>query len=350
VDSVVLRSRRTRLAVAGVAALVLAADQATKSAVTAASPRGDGSGLVSLRLVRNTGASFGLGAGHPLLITLTAAVILAVAVALLLRASSRAVAVSLAAVAGGAAGNLADRLFRHPGLGRGAVIDWIHVAFYPATFNLADVAIRLGALIAVIALAPQLATRRRTRGLASPTRHSTRLFGVVRDRWTWVALWIFLGCVVVVSAGIAIVRTVGWHKAEQPQIAPPESTGTQRAWNALRLRYAKGEISREEYLQGKVELEDLLQAMQPPAGKSGSRMDTAPWSRWRTPAVITARSGPRPRAREAAWGTRAARTPCSSRFTSTASPGCALTRSSGSTRRAGPASHRISWCGPRSRR
>jgi lipoprotein signal peptidase len=32
------------------------------------------------------------------------------------------------------------------------VIDWIHVAFYPATFNLADVAIRLGALIAVIAV------------------------------------------------------------------------------------------------------------------------------------------------------------------------------------------------------
>jgi signal peptidase II len=151
VDSVVLRSRRTRLAVAGVAALVLAADQATKSAVVAASPRGNGSGLVSLRLVRNTGASFGLGAGHPLLITLTAAAILVVAVALLLRVPSRGVALSLAAVAGGAAGNLADRLFRHPGLGRGAVIDWIHVAFYPPTFNLADVAIRLGAVIAVIA-------------------------------------------------------------------------------------------------------------------------------------------------------------------------------------------------------
>jgi len=83
------------------------------------------------------------------------------------------------------------------------------------------------------------------------------------DMWPWVALWIFLGCVVVVSAGIAIARTVGWHKAEQPQIAPPESTGTQRAWDALRLRYAKGEISREEYLQGKVELEDLLQAAAP---------------------------------------------------------------------------------------
>ena len=109
-----LNSRATRLAAAGIAALVLAADQATKSAVLAANPRGDGSGLVSLRLVRNTGAGFGIAAGHPLVVTLTALAILAVAVALLARASSRAVALSLAAVVGGAAGNLADRLFRAP--------------------------------------------------------------------------------------------------------------------------------------------------------------------------------------------------------------------------------------------
>lgn len=183
-DSAVLRSRVTLLAVAGVAALVLAADQATKTAAVAANPHG--SGLVSLRLVRNTGASFGIGSGHPLLITLTAAAILAIAVALLFRTSSRAVALSLAAVAGGAAGNLADRLLRAPGLGRGAVVDWIHVSFYPPTFNLADVAIRLGALVALIAvIAPQLTMRRRTASLASPTRHSTKLPGVFNTR-IWV--------------------------------------------------------------------------------------------------------------------------------------------------------------------
>jgi signal peptidase II len=180
VDSFVLRSRRTGLAVCGLASLVLAADQASKSAAVSANPRGNGTGLVSLRLVHNTGASFGIGAGHPLLITLTAVVILAVAVALLLRTSNRAVTLSLAAVAGGAAGNLADRLFRGPGLGSGAVVDWIHVSFYPPAFNLADVAIRLGALIAVVAaLAPQLTARRRKTGLATPTGHSTELLGVV---------------------------------------------------------------------------------------------------------------------------------------------------------------------------
>jgi len=173
VDSVVLRSRRTSLAVVGVAALVLAADQVSKSAVVAANPHGTGSGLISFRLVRNTGASFGIGAGHPLVITVTAAVILAVAVALLLRTSSRAVAFALAVVAGGAAGNLADRLFRGPGPGQGAVVDWIHVAFYPPTFNLADLAIRIGAVIAVIA-ALAAAPRRHTTGLISRTRHETR--------------------------------------------------------------------------------------------------------------------------------------------------------------------------------
>jgi signal peptidase II len=108
--------------------------------------------VLSVRLVRNTGASFGIGAGHPLLITLTAAAVLVVAVVLLARTRSRAAALSLAAVAGGAAGNLADRLLRGPGPGRGAVVDWIHLAGYPATFNIADIAIRLGALCAIIAV------------------------------------------------------------------------------------------------------------------------------------------------------------------------------------------------------
>lgn len=149
-----------------VAVLVLAADQATKSLVVAAAPGGGGGGAVSIRLVRNTGASFGIGTGHPLLITLTAAVVLAVALALLARARSLALALSLAAVTGGAAGNLTDRLLRGPGPGRGAVVDWIHVAGYPATFNLADAAIRLGALCAVITLlvtSPRRARPGRTR-------------------------------------------------------------------------------------------------------------------------------------------------------------------------------------------
>ena len=78
--------------------------------------------------------------------------VIAVVAVLLARTRRRVAALFLAAVLGGALGNLADRLFRAPGLGRGAVVDWIHVAWYPATFNLADLAIRVGAVGAVVAM------------------------------------------------------------------------------------------------------------------------------------------------------------------------------------------------------
>ena len=130
---------------AGVAGLVLMLDQASKALVVMAQPRGDG-GVISVRLVRNTGASFGIGAGHPVVVVLVSVVIIAVVVALLARSRGRAMTTCLALVLGGAVSNLADRLVRGPGLGHGGVIDWIHVWGYPATFNLADVAIRVGAV------------------------------------------------------------------------------------------------------------------------------------------------------------------------------------------------------------
>jgi len=145
-----VRSPRIRRTAVGIAVLVLAADQISKALVVAAAPPSSRGGLVSVRLVRNTGASFGIGAGHPVVITIVAATVLAAAVIWLVRTRRPGVALCLAIVAGGAAGNLADRLLRSPGRGQGAVVDWIHVAGYPATFNLADVAIRAGVAGAVV--------------------------------------------------------------------------------------------------------------------------------------------------------------------------------------------------------
>jgi signal peptidase II len=145
------RGRAVRWAMLGTAGVVLAADQITKSLVLRLHPV-TGSGLVSIQLVRNTGASGGIAAGYPVLVTLAAVAIVAVAGTLAVRTRSRAVAVCLAAVLGGALGNLSDRLFRAPGLGRGAVVDWIHVAGRGGSFNISDVAIQLGAVAAVVAL------------------------------------------------------------------------------------------------------------------------------------------------------------------------------------------------------
>jgi signal peptidase II len=135
----------------GTAGVVLAADQITKSLVLRLHPV-TGSGLVSVQLVRNTGASGGIAAGYPVLVTLAAVAIVAVAGTLAVRTRSRAVAICLAAVLGGALGNLSDRLLRAPGLGRGPVVDWIHVAGRGGSFNISDVAIQLGAVAAVVAM------------------------------------------------------------------------------------------------------------------------------------------------------------------------------------------------------
>jgi uncharacterized membrane protein len=73
----------------------------------------------------------------------------------------------------------------------------------------------------------------------------------------WIFLWILLAVVLVVAGGILAARVLAArHSAEPPQVRAGDSPAAREAKEALRLRYANGEISREEYLQGKVELED----------------------------------------------------------------------------------------------
>jgi signal peptidase II len=135
-------------------AIALAADIATKAwADTRLSGGRDitaAGHLVRLQLVINHGATLGLGQGaEPVL-----AVVAAVGVVLLgtwaLRANGTAERSGAALAAAGAAGNLIDRLARAPSVLHGGVIDWIHLSFYGPTFNLADVWLRAGIVVAVI--------------------------------------------------------------------------------------------------------------------------------------------------------------------------------------------------------
>ena len=152
-EDAAVRSAGVRWAVGAIAVAVLAADQVSKSLVLAAHPAGVvGSGWISVRLVRNTGASGGLASGYPVLVTLAALAITALAAGLALRARRPAVTLCLAAVLGGAAGNLADRIFRAPGFGRGGVVDWIHFGGGGGSLDIADLSIQIGVLGAVIAI------------------------------------------------------------------------------------------------------------------------------------------------------------------------------------------------------
>lgn len=161
-DGSAARSPGVRLAMAGVATIILVADQVSKTLVLASHPAA-GTGWATIRLIRNTGASGGIAAGYPVLVTIAAMVIAGLAGALAVRARGRAAAICLAAVLGGALGNLSDRVFRSPGFGRGAVVDWIHLGGSGGSFNVADMAIQIGVLGAVIAIVASERSRKASR-------------------------------------------------------------------------------------------------------------------------------------------------------------------------------------------
>jgi len=73
----------------------------------------------------------------------------------------------------------------------------------------------------------------------------------------WVILLILLGAAIAVASGIVGARVLrGLPRRDARLGQRSTSRGLDDAQAVLRMRYARGEISREDYLQGKVELED----------------------------------------------------------------------------------------------
>lgn len=141
-----------RLGLVGAAtfAAVVAVDQLTKTLAQRRLARGPIYlvGPLRLALSYNSGAAFGLGKGvAPLLVAGGVVVVVFVVVSVGRTASATAV-VATGLIAGGAAGNLADRVFRHNG---GAVIDFVDLRVWPV-FNVADACIVCGAALLVIVL------------------------------------------------------------------------------------------------------------------------------------------------------------------------------------------------------
>ena len=157
VSSRTAKPRRIGLFV-GVAVVALLLDVVSK--IIVAAQLGDGhqvrilGGAIYLDEARNSGAAFSLGTGFTIVLTLIAIVVVAVILRTASRMRSAAWAVALGLVLGGALGNLGDRIFREPGVGRGHVVDWISL-FGPMgehwpIFNLADSAIVCGAILAAL--------------------------------------------------------------------------------------------------------------------------------------------------------------------------------------------------------
>ena len=106
-------------------------------------------GRLLLRESRNTGAAFSIGTGQTVLISVVAIVVIVVIVLHQRRVSSRLAAAGWGLVAGGAAGNLTDRLLRDPGPLRGGVVDWIALGWFPS-YNAADAAITVGVVLLLL--------------------------------------------------------------------------------------------------------------------------------------------------------------------------------------------------------
>ncbi|HUZ43591.1 MAG TPA: signal peptidase II [Acidimicrobiales bacterium] len=129
-------------------ALVVSADQLSKSLAQRALESGDVHvlGPLDLELSYNPGVAFGLGRGLSPALVVAGVMIVVAAVAMTSSLRDRTSAAAAGLVAGGAVSNLADRLIRGHG---GAVIDWIHLSHWP-TFNVADSCIVVGVGLLVL--------------------------------------------------------------------------------------------------------------------------------------------------------------------------------------------------------
>ena len=105
--------------------------------------------LLRLTYVENTGAAWGMGAGHTWIFTIVAVVVGVVIVRFARTITSRAWALALGGLLGGLLGNLIDRLTRPPGPGLGSVVDFIGLPNFPV-FNVADIAITCSAVAMII--------------------------------------------------------------------------------------------------------------------------------------------------------------------------------------------------------
>ncbi|MBV7292078.1 signal peptidase II [Corynebacterium sp. TAE3-ERU16] len=127
-----------------------AVDQLSKALILAGMEPGEAVPLIGdwfrFHLVFNPGAAFSFGTSFTWVFT---AIQLIFVVGILWnspRVDGRLAALGLALVAGGAAGNLTDRLFRDPGFFVGHVVDFISVGDF-AVFNVADSCITVGVVV-----------------------------------------------------------------------------------------------------------------------------------------------------------------------------------------------------------
>lgn len=149
------RRRNFSVTMLAIAVAVAAVDQLSKIAVLATLEPGVAQPVFGdwfrFYLLFNSGAAFSFGTGMTWVFTVVQITYIAVIAWYSRRIHDCLSAISLALIAGGALGNLIDRLFRAPSFFVGHVVDFISVGSF-AVFNLADSAITVGVGLFILAM------------------------------------------------------------------------------------------------------------------------------------------------------------------------------------------------------
>ncbi len=138
---------------AGTALLGIGLDQATKALVVATRegkpPVRVIGQVLTIYVSRNSGSAFSFAPAATVLFTCLAVAIAVLIITKVPRLQSVGWAAALGLLLAGAVGNLCDRLMRAPGIGRGAVVDFIDLQHF-ADFNVADSCLTCGVVLAIV--------------------------------------------------------------------------------------------------------------------------------------------------------------------------------------------------------
>ncbi|MBG0856046.1 signal peptidase II [Streptomyces spinoverrucosus] len=147
------RGKRRIAVLFGVAGVAYALDLISKMIVVAKLEHHEPIEIIGdwlrFEAIRNAGAAFGFGEAFTVIFTVIAAAVIVVIARLARKLYSLPWAIALGLLLGGALGNLTDRIFRSPGVFKGAVVDFIAPKHF-AVFNLADSAIVCGGILIVL--------------------------------------------------------------------------------------------------------------------------------------------------------------------------------------------------------
>ena len=147
--------RRTVAMVAGIMVAVGLVDQVVKQIMVTTLTPGEPVAVIGdwfrWLLLFNSGAAFSMGQDLTWLITAIQLAFVIGALVFAHRLHNRWEVLGIALIAGGALGNLIDRLFRPPGFWLGHVVDYIAIGNF-AVFNLADTFINIGVAVFIVSL------------------------------------------------------------------------------------------------------------------------------------------------------------------------------------------------------